>query len=364
MGRADMKMGFRWFGATDDPIPLAYIRQIPGVRHVVGALFDIPAGEVWPAEAIGALRARIEAAGLALEVVESVNVHDAIKIGDPSRDRYIENYISTIANLSAHGVRVICYNFMPVFDWIRTDLRAELPDGSFAMAYDQAIVDGSFEQVMARVQDGADGYLLPGWEVERLAGVRELFEAYADVDEERLAANFAYFIAAILPACERYGVRMAVHPDDPPRSLFGLPRIVKNVEDMRRIEAFADSPYHGFTVCTGSLAGNPDNDVPAILREFASRDRVPFVHARNIRHTGPGTFHESAHLSTEGSLDMFEIMRTLHATGFDGYVRPDHGRDIWGERGRPGYGLHDRALGLSYLLGLWEAIDKSGPAGA
>lgn len=354
-----MKMGFRWFGEEDDPIPLAHVRQIPGVRHVVGALHDLPAGAEWPLARIAALREAIEAAGLLLEVVESVNVSDAIKIGLPERDRHIENYIATIRNLSRHGVKVICYNFMPVFDWIRTDLRSEAPDGSFSMAYDQQIVSGSFRDVMLRVQGSADGFRLPGWEEDRLAGIEALFEAYSDVDEDGLRANFAYFIDAILDACRAHDVRMAVHPDDPPRSVFGLPRIVKGAEDMRAIAAFTDSPYHGFTVCTGSLGSDPDTDVPSLMREFSALGRVPFVHLRNILHTGPGTFRETAHPSSEGSLDMFAIVEALHETGFDGYVRPDHGRDIWGERGRPGYGLHDRALGITYLLGLWEALGRT-----
>lgn len=352
-------MGFRWFGTDDDPIPLAHIRQIPGVSNVVGALFDVPVGEVWPEARIGALKSEIEAAGLALEVVESVNISDAIKVGSPERDRHIDNYIATIENLSTHGVKVICYNLMPVFDWIRTDLRHRLPDGSYAMAYDQSVVDGSFEEVMERVASKADGFLLPGWEIERMAHVREIFAEYAEISEHQLAENLRYFLEAVLPSCERFDVRMALHPDDPPRPIFGLPRIVKNAQDMRKIADFSDSPYNSFTVCTGSLGENPENDVPAILDEFLRRDQVAFVHARNIRHTAPGVFHESAHLSTEGSLDMFAIMRTLSDHDYRGYVRPDHGRDIWAERGRPGYGLHDRALGISYLLGLWEAIQKS-----
>ena len=353
-----MRMGFRWFGREDDTIPLGYIRQIPGVRHVVGTLMDVPVGEVWPRERIAALKAEIEAAGLALEVIESVNIHDAIKIGLPDRDRCIENYIETIVRLSEAGVKVICYNFMPVFDWVRTDLRYPLPDGSFTMAYRAAMVEGSVEDVLERMNASSGGYRLPGWEAERLADVRALLSAYAEVDEQRLADNFRYFIQAIMPACEQYDVRMAVHPDDPPWSLFGLPRVVSNAADLRRIEGFHESPYNGFTLCTGSLAANPDNDVPAIVREFAGRGKVPFVHLRNLRHTAPGEFHESAHLTSEGSLDMFEIVKALHDTGFQGYARPDHGRDIWGERGRPGYGLHDRAIGINYLLGLWEAITK------
>jgi mannonate dehydratase len=356
-----MKMGFRWYGSDNDPIPLAHIRQIPGVSHVVSALYDIPAGEAWPAERIAALKAEIEAAGLAFEVVESVNVSDAIKIGRPERDRDIAHYITTIERLGQAGVKVICYNFMPVFDWIRTDMRQLLPDGSRALGLDAAVVASlSVEDLIRRVAASADGFLLVGWEPDRLADVTALLEAYGGVDDAKLTDNFRYFVEAIAPACERHGVTMAVHPDDPPWPLFGLPRIVKDAADLRVIEAFHDSAYNGFTLCTGSLGENPANDVPAIIREFAGRGKAPFIHARNIKLTGPGTFHEAAHLSSEGSLDMYEIMRAVHDYAPDAYIRPDHGRDIWGERGRPGYGLFDRALGIAYLNGLWEAIVKGG----
>jgi len=354
-----MKTSFRWFGPTDDPIPLAYIRQIPGVRQVVGSLFDVPVGEAWPVEAIAALKGVIEDAGLRLEVIESVNVHDDIKIGLPSRDRYIDAYITTIERLGQAGVKVICYNFMPVFDWMRTDLHTPLEDGSYAMAYDAAQLSDSLEETVRRMAETSGGYSLPGWEPERLADVRRLFEAYGPVDEAVLADNYRYFIQAIMPACQAAGVAMAVHPDDPPWSIFHLPRVVKNIADLRRIAAFDPSPLNGFTICAGSLGADPANDVPAVLRELCPTGKVHFVHARNVKHTGPGQFHESSHLSSDGSYDMFAIMKALHDCGFDGYVRPDHGRDIWGERGRPGYGLFDRALGVAYLNGLWEALEKT-----
>ena len=356
-----MKMGMRWFGQADDTIPLEYIRQVPGVTHVVGALFDVAAGEIWPMDKITTLRDQITAAGLNLEVIESVNIHDDIKIGGPQRDRAIENYIATIENLARVGVKVICYNFMPVFDWVRTDLRHQLPDGSFTMAYEDALVQGTAQETMERMQAASGGHKLPGWEPERLVHLSELMEAYAPLGEQGLAENFKYFIQAIMPTCEAYDVKMAVHPDDPPKSLFGLPRIVKNAEDMRRIEAFHDSPYNGFTLCTGSLGENRQNDLIAIIREFAGRDKVPFAQIRNIKFTSEVDFHESAHPSICGSLDMYEVVKAFYEAGFDGYVRPDHGRDIWGERRRPGYGLHDRALGIAYLTGLWEAISKAAP---
>jgi len=353
-------MGFRWYGSESDPIKLQDIRQIPGTTQVVGALFDIPVGEVWPEERIAALKKQVEDAGLKLEVIESVNIHDDIKIGLPSRDKYIENYKQTIRNLSKYGIKVICYNFMPIFDWVRTNLHYKLADGSTDLAFEHRFVEGDPEDIIKSVQKDANGYVLPGWEPERLAEVKRLFKAYQDVDAKKLTENFKYFLDAIIPVCEECDVRMAIHPDDPPRPLFGLPRIYKNREDMLTIEHLHESRCNGFTICTGSLGENPENDVPAIIREFVKKDRVPFVHARNIKFMNDeGDFHESAHLSEEGSLDMFEIMKALHDTNFDGYIRPDHGRDIWGEEGRPGYGLYDRALGITYLNGLWEALEKT-----
>jgi len=238
------------------------------------------------------------------------------------------------------------------------DVAFKLPDGSTDLAFEHQYVEGDPEEIIKSVEKNSNGYVLPGWEPERLATVKNLFAAYQNVDEQKLADNLNYFLNAILPTCEAVGIKMAIHPDDPPRPLFGLPRIMKNRDDMLRIEKMYDSPNNGFTLCTGSLGENPINDVPAIIREFVGRNKVPFVHARNIKFMENGDFHESAHLSSEGSLDMYEIMKALHDAHFDGYIRPDHGRMIWGETGRPGYGLYDRALGITYLNGLWEAIDK------
>lgn len=355
-----MKMGFRWFGTKDDPITLKEIRQIPGTDQVVGALYDIPVGEVWPKEEIASLVNRVHEAGLKIEVIESVNIHDDIKIGLPSRDQYIENYKTTIKNLSSFGIKVICYNFMPVFDWLRTNLHEKLEDGSNAMSYDPSKIADDPNDMIARIRRDSKGFKLPGWEPERLASIKSLFDDYKGVDTEKLTANLKYFLDAIIPTCEKYDVRMAMHPDDPPFPLFGLPRIYKNREDMVRIERLYESPYNAFTICTGSLGENPENDLPAIIREFVKKDRAPFIHLRNIKFTNleKTQFHETSHLTSEGSLDMYAIMKSLVDSGFDGYVRPDHGRNIWGENGRPGYGLYDRALGITYLTGLWEALTK------
>jgi len=355
-----MQMTFRWFGEEDDNITLKQIRQIPNVEGIVGALYDVPVGEVWPMEKITRLKAQVESAGMSLQVIESVNIHDDIKIGLPSRDQFIENYKETIKNLASVGIKVICYNFMPVFDWLRTELARELPDGSTTMAYDQLTAEKLDPQSMIESVEGdSNGFIMPGWEPERMKGIRELFAKYEDVDEEKLSANLKYFLEQIMPTCEKYDVKMALHPDDPPRSIFGLPRIVKNFADLKNVIEMVDTPYNSLTLCTGSLGENPENDVPALIRYFGSRDRIPFAHVRNIKLLGNGNFEESAHLSKMGSLDLYEILKALHDVGFDGYMRPDHGRMIWGEQGRPGYGLYDRALGITYLNGLWEAIVKN-----
>ncbi|NLR17375.1 mannonate dehydratase [Lactobacillus sp. LC28-10] len=355
-----LNMSFRWFGPHDS-ITLSQIKQIPMTKQIVGMLPDIPVGEVWPTDAIQALKDQINQAGLKFEVVESVNIHDDIKIGLPTRDRYIENYCQTIRNLAACGVKVICYNFMPIFDWIRTNLRYPLSDGSTAMQFKRADLPQDPQALFDQITQSSNHFELPGWEPERLSHLKQLFKAYSNVDEEQLRENLKYFLDAVIPVCEQVGVQMAMHPDDPPMALFGLPRIYKNIEDMRQIESLYSSKMNGFTICTGSLGENPDNDVPAIISEFVSKGKAPFIHLRNIKHdpTHPQDFRESAHESSEGSLDMFAILKALDDNHFDGYVRPDHGRDIWDEHGRPGYGLYDRALGITYLLGLWEGIQKA-----
>lgn len=351
-----MKMTFRWYG-DDDPVTLSAIRQIPGMTGIVSAIYDTPVGEVWTPEAIAALKAKINTAGLAFEVVESVPVHEDIKLGKPSRDHLIANYGETLRNLGAAGVKVVCYNFMPVFDWTRTDLAMELEDGSNALSFNAAEADAI---------DLSKGLSLPGWDAsykpEELAA---LIEEYGAIDEARLFENLAFFLKAIIPVAEEAGIRMAIHPDDPPRPIFGLPRIVKNRADLERILAVVDSPANALTFCTGSLGADLVNDLPAMVREFSGRDRIAFAHLRNVKTSAAGDFNEVAHLSSEGSVDMGAVLRAYYETGFAGYFRPDHGRMIWGETGKPGYGLYDRALGAVYLNGIWEGIAKTkGATGA
>lgn len=355
-----MIMSFRWFGEHDDSITLSQIRQIPGVKNIVGALYDVPVGDVWPMDKILALKKQINENGLALEVIESVNIHEDIKLGAPTRDKYIENYRQSIRNLAKVGVKVICYNFMPVFDWIRTELFRPLSDGSTAMAYNHDLLKNMTPDDLAvYVEKNSNGFVLPGWEKDRMAELQKIFEQYKDIDDEKLFANFKYFLEGIIPVCEEVGIKMAVHPDDPPRSLFGLPRIVINRNNLDRIVKMVDSPCNGITFCTGSLGANRENNLPEMIRHFGGMGKIPFAHVRNIKFIDDISYHETSHLSSDGSLDLYEIMKALHDVHFDGYIRPDHGRNLWGEKSRPGYGLYDRALGAAYLNGLWEALSKS-----
>jgi mannonate dehydratase len=354
-----MKMTFRWFGAGHDAITLEQIRQIPGTAGVVTSILDIPVGEVWPLERLLAIKRDVEAHGLTMEVIESVNVHEDIKLGLPTRDAHIERYRTTLANLGRAGVKVLCYNFMPVFDWTRSELAKVLPDGSTVLSYEQARVEGIDPlELVEDVGASSNGFELPGWEPERLRSLKVLFERYRSVDAEQLWANLRYFLEAVIPAAEAAGVKMAIHPDDPPWPIFGLPRIITCAQGLERLVGLVDSEHNGLTLCSGSLGADAANDVPAMVRRFGAMKRIHFAHVRNVKIHSPHNFSEAAHLSSEGSLDLFEIMRAYHDVGFQGYVRPDHGRMIWGEKGRPGYGLYDRALGIAYLNGLWEAIGK------
>jgi len=348
-----MKMSFRWYGDTD-PVKLEYIRQIPGIHSIVSAIYDVPVGEVWPVEKLQALKTRIESVGLKFDVVESIPVHEDIKQGKPTRDRLIANFQQNIRNCAAVGVKVICYNFMPVFDWTRTSVATELPDGSFTLSFDAS---------QAQAIDPEQGISLPGWDASyKPDELKKILAEYKDIGEEQLWANLEYFLKKMIPVAEEAGVRMGMHPDDPPRPIFGLPRIVKNRDDLMRLVKMVDSPANGITLCSGSLGADLCNNIESLVHEFGGMGRIPFGHLRNVAVEEDGTFYESAHLSCEGSLDMARILKAYHDVDFDGYVRPDHGRMIWGETGKPGYGLYDRALGVVYLNGLWEAITKFVPA--
>jgi mannonate dehydratase len=343
---------FRWFGPSD-PIPLAHVRQIPGVQGVVSALYDVPVGEAWTRVGLERLQTAIDAVGLKLAVVESVPVHEDIKLGRPSRDRLIDNYCESIRAMGDAGIAVLCYNFMPVFDWMRTDLARRLPDGSTALAYDDA--------ALASVDLSRGTGDLPGWATAYTASELEaLLAAYRQVDAERLWDHLGYFLERVVPVAEAVGVRMAIHPDDPPWPIFGLPRIVTDAAALERLIRLVDRPANGVTFCTGSLGALPGNDLPAMVRQLGGAGRIHFAHCRNVRVTGDRQFHETAHPAACGSVDLPAVLRALQEVDFAGPMRSDHGRMIWGEKGRPGYGLHDRALGATYLQGLWEGLDTAG----
>lgn len=355
-----MKMIIRWFSSSDDSVTLEQIRQIPGITGVAAMLSDIPVGEIWPLDRILALRDEIQAAGLEMEVIESVNIHEDIKKGLPSRDRYLENYCKTIENLSKAGVKCLCYNFMPVMDWARSNLAYPLEDGSTAMAYDHdEVLKRNPYLIAKKMLENAKGYTLPGWEPERIQAMSADIEFYQNMTVDQYWDNIKYFLDRVIPCAEKCDVKMAIHPDDPPFPIFGLPRIINNAENIRKFLSLNKSPYHGLTFCAGSLGADQNNHIPAMIREFGSQGRIHFAHLRNVRHLNEKIFTESAHLSACGDLDMYEIVKALYESGFDGYIRSDHGRMIWGEQARPGYGLYDRALGSTYLLGLWEAIEKN-----
>ena len=345
-----MQMTFRWFG-PDDPIPLEHIRQIPGVTGIVTALYDVAIGDVWPKSSFERIGEMIDRAGLEFAVVESIAVHEDIKLGRPSRDRLLDQYCESVQNMGALGVPVLCYNFMPIFDWTRTDLAEVQPDGSTALSYDDA--------ALSRIDLSRGTGDLPGWSAAYDAdALQALLHAYSTVGAEQLWEHLAYFLERVAPEAERAGVRMAIHPDDPPWSIFGLPRIITSGDAFERLIDLVDSPANGVTLCTGSLGANPDNDLPAIARRIGERGRIHFMHCRNVAITGERQFHEAPHPSRFGNVPMRDVLTALRDVGFTGPMRPDHGRMIWGEEGRPGYGLYDRALGATYLQGLWEGLER------
>ncbi len=345
-----MKMTFRWYGVSD-PVTLDKIRQIPNMSGIVSAVYSVPAGEVWPEAEIEALKANAQRYGLAFEVVESVPVHEEIKLGGPMAEKLIDHYCENIRRLGRAGVKVICYNFMPVFDWLRSELEKELPDGSSALSYD--------EQAVLALNPLQSQLSLPGWdESYTKEELTQLLGRYKEIDEETLWKNLQVFLEKIIPVADEAGVLMAIHPDDPPWSIFSLPRIITNEQNIQRFLGLVNSTANGLTFCTGSLGASIHNNLPAMIRRFGGR--IHFAHLRNIKITSHRCFEECAHYSDCGTLDMYEIVKALHESGFDGYVRPDHGRMIWGETGRFGYGLYDRALGSVYLTGLFEAVTKGG----
>ncbi|MDD6011916.1 MAG: mannonate dehydratase [Oscillospiraceae bacterium] len=346
-----MKMSFRWYG-HDDPVSLKYISQIPNMHSVVSAVYDVKPGMVWPEESLKKMKEECEENGLVFDVVESVPVPEDIKLGSPNADELIEVYCENIRRCAKYGVKCITYNFMPVFDWTRTQLDKEAPDGSTSLVM--------YWEQMRGLDPLVDDIDLPGWDASYSKDeIKELFRKYAEIGEEGLWKNLERFLKKVIPVAEECGVRMAIHPDDPPYPIFGLPRIITNEENLDRFLAIVDSPANSLCLCTGSLGCAKFNDIPKLVRKYSAMDRIAFMHIRNVLVLEDGSFEERGHLSKCGSIDMYEVVRALVETGFDGYVRPDHGRMIWGEKGRPGYGLYDRAMGAAYINGLFEACEKA-----
>ncbi len=390
-----MLESWRWFG-PNDPVTLAEIRQT-GATEIVSALHDIPIGEAWPLDAIRAHKALIEANNrhmtpLNWSVVESIPVHDDIKLALPGHEVYVENWITTLRNLAAENVKTICYNFMPLLDWTRTRLDAPLPAGGHALRFSQVEMAGFELHMLAR--DGAEADYTPeviaaagAWhegadEAERtrlltaiMAGLPGAYARY-DVDGLRAAlapwdgitrddlrTSYARFLAEVVPAAEDLGMALCVHPDDPPRPLLGLPRIVSTGDDIGWILAQQESQSNGLTLCSGSLGAHPLNDVPAIAARFA--DRIHFAHLRNVAKEPDGSFQEAAHL--EGDTDMVALVRVLIAENArrraagraDIPFRPDHGHALLSDLGRdthPGYPLIGRLRGLAELRGVIAAL--------
>lgn len=351
-----MQMTFRWYGEGNDTVTLSQIRQIPGVDGIVWALHDKQPGEIWEPDEIEKVVNQIKSYGFNADVVESVNVHDDIKIGLPTRDRYIENYKQTLKNLKQFGVKVVCYNFMPVFDWTRTDLFHPVGDGSTALYYEKDKIINDPKEMAKYILEKCEGFTMPGWEPERMAHLSELFEAYKDVTKEKLWDNLKYFLEAIMPVCHECGIKMAIHQDDPPWDIFRLPRLLVDEPAIDRFLNMVDDEYNCLTLCSGSLGSNPENNVADIIRKHC--DRIAFAHIRNVKHFPNGDFSEASHRDRDGDIGILDIVKAYHDCGFNGYVRPDHGRHIWGEKCRPGYGLYDRALGIMYLLGCFDTLEK------
>lgn len=342
-----MYVTFRWFG-PQDPVTLDQIRQIPAVQGIVTALDHVPVGAVWPAADVRYLREMVARHGLALAVVESLPVHDDIKLGRATRDQYLDHYLQSLANLAHEGITTVCYNFMGLVDWLRTNPPYALADGSTGLAFDDAALSD---------QDIARWAATPGWSARVPADEwAERLAAYRELGEEDLWAHLRYFVEAVAPRAADWGIKLALHPDDPPWPVLGIPRIVTSEANLARVLALGDWPEHGLALCVGSLGADAANDVVQMARRFAGEGRVHFVHLRNIRRLAPRRFYETGHLS--GDLDIPAVMAALDDQGFSGPVRPDHGRQIWGDPRGDGYGLYDRALGAMYLAGIQAGLRR------
>jgi len=389
-----LEQTFRWFGPNDD-VTLAAIKQT-GATGIVTALHDIPCGEIWRQDQILERKKTIEAAGLTWSVIESINIHESIKTGAADRDQWIEKYTTSLKNVAACGLKTVCYNFMPVLDWTRTDLDFRLENDASALRYDAIAlaafelfilkrenVEAEFSEAEKRAAESYFNELSPEEKqtlqqtiMAGLPGTDEVFtpdefkvqlRKYEHVDAVKLKENLAYFLRAIMPAAEAAGIKMCIHPDDPPFPILGLPRVVCNAQDLEYIVNAAPSPSNGITFCTGSLGANKANDLPAMLRQFGPH--IHFFHLRNVKRETNGSFYEAEHL--DGDNDMAAVMEQVIleqqrrlAEGREDVsipMRPDHGHKILDDKNYntyPGYSIIGRLKGLAELRGLELGLRK------
>ncbi|KAA4621256.1 mannonate dehydratase [Bacteroides ovatus] len=385
-----MEKTWRWFGKKDK-ITLPMLRQI-GVEGIVTALHDVPNGEIWTMEAINDLKSYIESYGLRWSVVESLPVCEAIKYAGAEREQLIENYKVSLANLGKCGIKTVCYNFMPVIDWIRTDLQHPWPDGTSSLYYDrirfayfdirileregaekdyteeelqkvaeldkvitEAEKDALIDTIIVKTQGFVNGNIKEG-DKNPVSIFKRLLALYKDINRDALRENMRYFLSAIMPVCEEYGVNMCVHPDDPPFQVLGLPRIVTNENDIEWFLNAVDNPHNGLTFCAGSLSAGEHNDTRELAKKFAKRTH--FVHLRSTAAMQGGNFIESSHLTGRGHL--IDLIRIFENENPGLPMRVDHGRMMLGDEDKgynPGYSFHGRMLALAQVEGMMAVVD-------
>ena len=385
-----MEKTWRWFGRKDK-VTLEMLRQI-GVEGIVTALHDEPVGAVWTVEKINAMKAYIESFGLRWSVVESLPVSEQIKYAGPDRDRLIENYKVSLANLGKCGIRTVCYNFMPVIDWVRTDLERPMPDGTLSLyfdytrfayfdmkilgrpgaekdfpaeivakveALDKVITEAEKQQLIDTIITKTQGFVngpLGDAAGSPVARFKELMKPYEGMSKDDLRANFKYFLEAVMPVCDEYDINMCVHPDDPPMPVFGMPRLVCNADDIRWFLGAVDNFHNGLTFCAGSLSAGVHNDVVAMAREFAPRTH--FVHMRSCDLLPGGDFVEAPHVG--GKVNLVELVKIFEGTGRNLPMRVDHGKTMLGDEKvgyNPGYTFHGRMLALGQVEGMMAAVN-------
>lgn len=384
-----MEKAWRWFG-KNDKITLSMLRQI-GIEGVVTALHSIPNGEIWPLEAINEMKTYVESHGLRWSVVESLPVSESIKYAGSNRDELIENYKISLANLGKAGIKTICYNFMPVIDWIRTDLEHPWEDGTSSLYFDkirfayfdcyilkregaekdympeemekvqlldktitEAEKDELVDTIIVKTQGFVNGNIKEG-DLNPVSIFRKLLDNYKGIDRNSLRENLRYFLTAIMPVCDEYGINMCIHPDDPPYQVLGLPRIVTSGEDIQWLLDAVDNSHNGFTFCAGSLSAGLHNDVPELARRFAHRTH--FVHLRSTEATPDGNFIEASHLEGRGHL--IKLIRIFEKERPDVPMRVDHGRMMLGDEDKgynPGYSFHGRMLALGQVEGMMAVV--------